>query len=130
MALDREAIRVAQDRKLEEVEVEEWGGSIYFGSLPLGKRNELIERWAGLDQNEDIAEATNVQLDLVMAVACDEDGVPTFTDEDRDLLLQKNAAVVERLAFAAMDFLGMTKEAHEETVGNSGSAPSESSSSD
>jgi len=129
MTLDREAIRAAQDRRLEEVEVPEWGGSLYFGSLLLGQRNRLIERFAALDENN-VDEGMDAQLDLLIAVACDGDGKPILTSEDKELLLGKDPEVVEGLVKLAMDFLGMTQRAHEETVGNSRSTPSEPSSSD
>jgi hypothetical protein len=127
--LTREEIKEVNDRKLVRVEVPEWGGGFFFGSMLLGERNALIAKWSEMDEDMDISEATDVHLETLIAASCDKDGAPIFTAEDVEMLLAKNATVVERVAREALDFLGLTKKAVEETVGNSDSTPSESSNS-
>lgn len=71
-----------------------------------------------------------VQVDLLIAVVCDENGKAVFTDDDREWLPEKDAGVISDLSERAMAFLGFTKDANEEAVGNSVSAPTSDTKSD
>jgi len=119
--LDRDAIRGVQDRTIKEVEVPTWGGSVCFGSLVLRERNRLMTRWSALDKNQSLEEATEVQIDVLIAVCCDNNGDALFTDDDRIWLGNKDAVTLEALASQALAFLGLSTEGHEEEVKNSGS---------
>ena len=117
--LTSDAIRATNDRKLKQLTVAAWGGDIYLGSLRLGERNRLLMRWAALDTTQSIEEMAEVQVDLIIAVACDADGAPLFKAEDAEWLADKDAATVMEVAEACMAFLGFSVDAHEEAVKNS-----------
>ena len=128
--LDRDAIKGVQDRTIEEVEVPSWGGSVCFGSLVLRERNRLMTRWAGLDKDQSLEEATDVQIDVLVAVCCDINGDALFGDDDREWLGNKDAETLETLSGQALAFLGLSQEGHEEAVKNSESTPTEPTKSD
>ena len=121
--LTRDQVLEVQDRTIEEVDVPAWGGSVCFGSLVLRARNRLMAGWAGINQDQGLEEATDVQIDVLIAVCCDTNGDALFTEADREWLGNRDAVTLESLASQALAFLGLSQEGHEEAVKNSESTP-------
>jgi hypothetical protein len=75
-----------------EIHVKSWSGSERVKVQSLQKSDELLAR-------------------VVALSACDEAGVRLFSDEDVNALQEKNGAVLERVALAALQHNGIGKEA-------------------
>lgn len=88
----KEKIAAAQDRKVEAVEVPEWGVKLYFHEMTVGERMRLYDVLAA-DSNKDRL----LYVYAILATARDEHGDRVFSDEDYDLVASKNPDVVFRL---------------------------------
>ncbi|WP_414446856.1 hypothetical protein AB4851_08740 [Burkholderia sp. 22PA0099] len=119
--LTRDQILSAQDIKTTVVEVPEWGGSVLVAALSGTARDALQ---AAIVDNKQVSKFESA---LVAAAAVDENNVPIFTAADVDALCAKNAAVVSRVAAAAMKLSGIGAAATDEAEKNSEAAPSGSS---
>jgi len=101
MALSRDDILGAADLTPAEIEVPEWGGTVFIRPLTAGERGE----WetflsAGKGKNEDMLKVSRAML--AMLTLCDATGARLFTESDLDALMAKNATALERIAYAAM----------------------------
>lgn len=131
MLLSREQILGAQDRKTEDVEVPEWGGTVRVRSLS-GSERDAYE--AGIVQlrGDGSRKFTlqNARARLVSLSLCDENGERMFTDADIIKLGDKSALALERVFDAARRLSGLSDEDVEELVEGFDDAPSERSTSD
>lgn len=125
--LNRDSILGARDFGLKEIDVPEWGGTIY------------LRKWSAKDRNAYIGKSVNVDEDgsghvnyeaifdsQVWAVAmsiCDEDGKRLFTDDELDLLATKNGDVIQRLCEEVYKLNGLAEKSVEESAKNSESNP-------
>jgi hypothetical protein len=100
--LNRDVILAADDLPRREVQVPEWGGSVYVRALNGAERDQL-ERMVSSDS---ISRAALVALCTV-----DEAGERMFSDKDVAALAQKNGAALGRIVTAAMDANAITDEA-------------------
>ncbi|MDQ5960164.1 MAG: hypothetical protein QG592_1246 [Pseudomonadota bacterium] len=100
--------------KTEEVEVEEWGGSVLISEMPVKKRNQLMARFITPDGKESDV-STELELDLFIASCKD----PEFSHEDAEALQAVSGAAVGRVAAMAMQLNGLGKKAQDEARGNS-----------
>lgn len=94
MFLTRDQILQANDLPREEVQVPEWGGSIFVRSLTVGERLKLEEK----SQTESGGHSV---VRLITMAACDEHGVALFEDSDIELLRGKSARAFLRVKEAA-----------------------------
>lgn len=107
----KEKIFSAQDITKELIEIPEWGVSVELRSMTAGERANLTESTSS-DGKVKIAE---LYAAVVIASIYDPTtGLPLFTNQDREAILSKNGAVIERLAQKAMGTSGMTEQAVEE----------------
>lgn len=113
IVLSKDQIRAADDRRLTEVEVPEWGGSVFVRTLPLSERLDLS---AAAKRDGDLT------IDLVVLCACDPDGGRLFATEDADWLAGKNGEVLQRIALVAIEVNGLTAKATEDAAKNSGAS--------
>ncbi len=90
MSLDRAAILAADDRVSVEVDVPEWGGTIYLRGLSVGRRDRLIESLKD-------AKLDDIRIALFIESICDEYGKPIFKQSDAKKLKDKSASVIDRL---------------------------------
>ena len=106
-ALSKEAILQQVDRKIEMVEVPEWGGVLYVRSLTGAERDQfeasIVER-NGRDVRTNLR---NLRARLVVLAACDEKGEPIFTPDDAEVLGTKNAAALDRIFSVAQRLSGL-----------------------
>jgi len=110
----RDKIFSSDDIKKELVEVPEWGVSVEIRSMTALERSKLMENAASSDGKINIG--SMYALTVISTVYDPESGLPIFTDKDREAVLSKNGAVVERLATIAMGNSGLTEKAVEQAT--------------
>jgi hypothetical protein len=125
MLLSREQIIEAADRKTEDVDVPEWGGTVRVRALS-GTERDAYE--AGIVQlrgdGTKIVNLKNLRGRLVSLSCVDENGARIFTDEDAIALGDKSAAALERVFDAARRLSGLSEDDVEELAEGFGGAPS------
>ena len=89
----RDQILAADDLKREQVEVPEWGLTVWIRTMTAGER-DLWEQW--VFGQKDLARRT-VRSALVAFTATDETGDRIFTDDDIEPLAAKSAGALSRL---------------------------------
>ena len=123
--LSREQILSADDRKTEDVEVPEWGGTVRVRALS-GAERDAYE--AGLVQlrSDGTRRLTmqNARARLVSLSLCDEQGNRLFSDADVSELGDKSAAALERVFDVASRLSGLTDGDIEEMAETFADAPS------
>ncbi len=102
--LTREAILAAEDLSQVEVEVPEWGGSVWVRGLTAHERTKL-ERSGNEPEDEDR------RLKLVTLCTCDREGKRLFNLEDIEALGEKNWEPVQRIFEKALELNGMGRQA-------------------
>jgi hypothetical protein len=100
--LNKEQIQAAEDRKPETHSVPEWGGEVCLRCMSGPARESFEEAVSGKSSGD-----RNFRAHLLVRSLCDEKGQRIFTDQDVDLLGDKSAAVLIRLAEAAMRLSGI-----------------------
>jgi hypothetical protein len=93
MTLTKDQIKKAQDTKTEEVQVPEWGGSLFIKTMT-GKARDALEMSMVKANGEQ--DRTNIRARFVIATAVDEKGKPLFDEADTEWLGQKSAAALDR----------------------------------
>jgi hypothetical protein len=104
--LNREQILGAQDLTRKEVEVPEWGGSVFVRQLTGGELVKL-QRLLSSDNVLDL-------VPLVVMCTVDENGKRIFSDKDVEALAAKNGRVLERIATACLSINYLDSESREE----------------
>lgn len=110
MSLSRDEILAADDRQIEAVEVPEWGGEVYVRSLT----SQEVKPFTDGDDEMPVGL-------LVSVTACDEDGVPLFTEADVGALEEKSIRALRRVVRKAMEINGLGDQQADAILGNSGS---------
>jgi len=114
----RDKILGAEDLHREKVDVKEWGETIYIREMTGGERDaydaSLIDK-ASLTTKEKLK---NMRAELVVLCAVDEAGERIFSDEDVELVTNKNAKVLDRLADIAQVINKLSEDAIEAEQGN------------
>lgn len=120
MALGKDEILNADDLdELREVEVEEWGGTVYVGKMNSKERDKLEE--SSYTLNTKSGEVEDVSMEgyraRVCALSiCNEDGERVFNYSDWKKLAEKSADAVDTVFEEAADLNGLTQEDIEATV--------------
>lgn len=118
--LTKDEILRARDVKIEQVDVPEWGGSVYVRSITAAERGQIEEAAAKFKESkgkDSFARTFTVRF-ASMAI-CDENGNRLFDDKDIALLQQKNAAAIARIAEVAQRLSGFSAQDMEELEKNS-----------
>jgi len=120
MALTREQILGVKDFTIESVEVPEWGGLVYLRSLK-GKGRDAFEgsRVRITDEKKVEMVHDNTRARLLSMTLCDEQGTLLFSEEDVEILGDKNAAVLDKLFEVAQRMSGLRPQDVEAKVKNS-----------
>lgn len=105
MALSRDAILKADDRKVETVEVPEWGGSVLV-SVMSGTARDAFE--ASLVEGGK-ANVTNARAKLLAACLVDEKGALLFGPDDIEALGRKSATALDRVVRVAQKLNRLTE---------------------
>ena len=118
----REAIQAATDGTAELYDVPEWGVKIEVRSLTARARSILHSEW--LSENGDQRAIHDGWWQIVSKTCFDPDtGEQIFEDGDEDMLLTKNAQVVNDLADFCMAQSGMLPEAVDDAGKDSSGSP-------
>lgn len=122
--LSREAILGANDRKTEDVDVPEWGGTVRVRALSGAERDAYEAGIVTLRANgaKEI-NLKNLRGRLVSLSCIDEEGKRLFTDEDAIALGDRSAAALERVFDTARRLSGLTEDDVEELAEGFGDAP-------
>lgn len=125
MALSRDAILDSQDRKKEQVQVPEWGGSLWLWEL---SAKEYVEFYDEVSRRQKSGAKDPYGAVLVYYSARDDEGQRLFTDPaDIDRLSEKNALVMTRLSDIAVRINGLGETtAKNSEAGQAGASPTDS----
>lgn len=116
MALSRDAILAADDIKTEEVQVPEWGGTVFIKGMTGEERDEF----EALNQRNGEPNFLNLRARLLVRVIVNETGTRIFTDQDAVALGKKSSGALNRLWDVVGELNGTSDKAQEETEGKSG----------
>ena len=114
MALSKEQILAADDMGLKEVDVPEWGGSVFLRVMTVGERDSYENDWM-INKSKGVE---NFRSKFLQRVLCDEKGELLFTASEIDLLAKKSARVITRIWDAAMKHNALTDDDVEELAKN------------
>jgi hypothetical protein len=120
--LSRDAIKKAQDWKLEKAEVPEWGGDVYLKTLSGTERDLFEDGYA--DQKMKNFRARFLSLSL-----CDENGERLYGDDEASELGMKSSVVLNRLFDKAWALNAFRTEDVDALGNDSPSVPSDDSTS-
>jgi hypothetical protein len=110
---------LAASPKLKEVEVPEWGGSVFIRPVTLEEQGKLADLGAKHEKSSAAARIRHCTLALLQWTVCDEDGKPFFTAEDLVGLMNKSSAsAFLRLQDAVLKYSGLTEESRRELEKN------------
>lgn len=98
----------AEDRKIESVDVPEWGGTVNVREMSGLERDKFDMT---VRDGEDKLNLENYRARLVAATACDEHGGLIFTLNQVVALGQKSSVVLSRVFRVAQRLNGMSAEA-------------------
>lgn len=124
MILTREQILQSDDLQPSEVEVKEWGGSVFVRAMDAEERSDIEKRFKGRDPTMDLAD---FRTTLVALTTANEKGELLFTLDDIALLKKKHSNAIETIFETASAKNGFTKKDVEELEKNSESDPNEDS---
>jgi hypothetical protein len=101
-ALTRDNIIDADDRDLEELEISEWGGSIYIGALTIGQRLTFDEKHCGPEGTFKDLKDPELVYDMLALCIKDKEGTCLFNKEDIKDLKNKNAKTIHKIFYKAL----------------------------
>ncbi len=124
MTLTKQQI-LSTSPRLKEVEVPEWGGSVFIRPLTIHEQAKLADLGTKYEKSSVVDRMKNCTLRLVQWSACDEQGNPLFEAGDLEPLMSKAASAFLRLQDAILALSGLTEESRKELEKNLLSAPSD-----
>ena len=127
--LTREQILTASP-KLKEVDVPEWGGSVFIRPLTIHEQAKLADLGTKHEKSSVVDRMKNCTLRLMQWSVCDDRGNPLFEAGDLEPLMSKAASAFLRLQDAILALSGLTEESRKELEKNLLSAPSDGPDSD
>jgi hypothetical protein len=107
----KEAIFSSDDITKELVEIPEWGVTVEVRSMTANERAKLGEGAAKGDKTD---VGAMYALTVIATVYDPTTGLPVFTAQDKEAILSKNGAVIERLATKALGSSGLGEKAVDE----------------
>lgn len=128
--LSREEILSADDRKLEEVEVPEWGGSVMVRTLSGKERDEYESGTIKIKNGKQEQDFENFRARLVALCIVDEKGVRLFNSKDVTTLGNKSAAALQRVFDKCQALNAISDQDVVDLSEDFGSTPEENSTSD
>lgn len=121
MRLTRDAILAAPDLPVEEVQVPEWGGSVFVRAMT-GTERDAFERESMERNGTNVtANTQNIRARLLARTIVDEHGKRLFTDEDALELGAKSAAALDRVVDVAQRLSRIRADDVEDLAKNSAS---------
>ena len=129
MTLTKQQI-LSTSPRLKEVDVPEWGGSVFIRPLTIHEQAKLADLGTKYEKSSVVDRMKNCTLRLVQWSVCDEQGNPLFESGDLEPLMSKAASAFLRLQDAILALSGLTEESRKELEKNLLSAPSDGPDSD
>jgi hypothetical protein len=114
MILSKAAIIAADDKKMVDHDVPEWGGSVKLRVMTGTERDRFEAEFVNGNKSVDM-----VRAKLVAKCLCDEKGERLFTETEIPQLGEKSAAVLDRLFSECMKLNRFSKEDVDELAKNS-----------
>lgn len=114
MALCKSAILAADDKKVVDHEVPEWGGSVKLRVMTGTERDRFESEFVGGNKSVEM-----VRAKLVAKCLCDDDGKRLFTEQEIPELGEKSAAVLDRLFSECMKLNRFSKNDVDDLAKNS-----------
>lgn len=106
----RDQIMKAKDISGELMEIKEWGVKVEIRTMTARQRARVMEN--AIDPLTGKSSISVIYPEIAIACVFDpESGEPVFTIDDKDALLEKSGAVLEKIASKAMTLSGLTEEA-------------------
>jgi hypothetical protein len=100
--LNKHDIENLNDIKIKEVEIPEWGGTVYVRSMDGVLRDWVEAEWRKPNP-------TNVRAMICVATICDADGKLLFDNKDVETLSKKNYAALDRIVIASAEINEITQ---------------------
>lgn len=100
MTLSRDQILAIKDWRAIEVEVPEWGGSVWVRTMSVLDQEAYMSQ---VSQQSAAKDVRGLQVGLAAKTVCDEQGTLLFRAEDLDALSLKSPAALARIVAAAYD---------------------------
>ena len=129
MTLTKQQI-LSTSPRLKEVDVPEWGGSVFIRPLTIHEQAKLADLGTKYEKSSVVDRMKNCTLRLVQWSVCDDQGNPLFEAGDLEPLMSKAASAFLRLQDAILALSGLTEESRKELEKNLLSAPSDGLDSD
>jgi hypothetical protein len=111
--ITREELLKLSDRKVEKVEVPEWGGHLYVRNMTAAERVEYDHWILGPDGMPAIE---GVRVKLAIMTCCDEKGERLFKREDYPTLSERDGAAITRIFNVSLHLSGMGRNALAERI--------------
>jgi len=105
--LSREDILKAEDRRIEVVEVPEWGGSVRVRSMTGAERDQFEGEVLDIRRGGVELKRANFRARLVVRTVVGDDDKPMFSPGDLEALGAKSAAALDRVIAIAMRLNGL-----------------------
>ncbi len=119
MALSKDQILEADDLQNQEVDVPEWGGTVYVRSMTGADRDAFEASMVTVNPDGSrTPDMRNLRAKLVALTLVDEAGNRLFEVADIPRLALKSAAALERVFEAAQRLNGLGVKAEEDAVKN------------
>ena len=119
----KDKILASEDIPSETIHVKEWDVDLLIKGMTAGERVTLMQ--SAYDAKTEQVNMSKVYPDVVVACAHDPaTGEPVFTDGDKDALMGKSSAAIERIADVGLRLSGIGKEEQDAAGKDSSSIPS------
>jgi hypothetical protein len=123
--LGRDDILSADDIRIEQVDVPEWGGTVYIRTLTGLQRERYVEsirRTVGHGKKQSVEIVLQQSgAKLAAQTLCDESGKLLFTEADIPALARKSARALQRVIDASARLNGLDDEAENDAKNDSAS---------
>lgn len=124
----RSLILDSEDIPSEELEIPEWGVTILVKGMSAGERITLMQN--AYDPNTQQVNMAAVYPDVLVACVYNpETGEAVFTNDDKQAIMAKSSAAVEKIASVGLRLSGIGKDEEDASGKGFSSTPSEGSSS-
>lgn len=117
--LTRDQILKVKDIKIEEVQVPEWGGSVFVKGLTGSERDQFESSVVELQGKTQRINMKNVRAKLAALSICNEEGERLFTDGDILELSKKSANALQKVFDVASRLSGLSADDVESLTKNS-----------
>lgn len=117
--LTKEAIFKAQDIEIRELEIPEWGGTVFVRGMTGHERDKYEDSLYQQRGKDRQLNTRNARAKLVCLCTVDKDGNRLFEDKDVSGISQKSSKALDRIFSVAMELSGISEDDLEELTKNS-----------